>query len=82
MVLSRKKILVCSIVSFIVSLVGCGVKGPPEPPYPTEATVKKEPVGDGEVPFAMPTVTPTATPDSKATPTKSKNKTKKKKTSR
>jgi hypothetical protein len=23
-------------------LSACGVKGPPEPPYPTEATVKKE----------------------------------------
>ncbi len=29
-------------ILFLFNLVACGVKGPPEPPLPTEASLKKQ----------------------------------------
>lgn len=30
------------LLAFLCNLVACGVKGPPEPPLPTEASLKKQ----------------------------------------
>lgn len=39
--LYRKWVFLLSLMLFAASLSACGVKGPPEPPYPTEASVQK-----------------------------------------
>jgi hypothetical protein len=62
-------------MAFAMATVSCGVKGPPEPPYPTEATVKKD------TPPAATTATPAPVPfaEPKTVPaTINKNKKKKK----
>lgn len=77
----QKHLLSLALATIAANLIGCGVKGPPEAPYPTEATTKKDVSKQdasghpAAVPFATPKITPdTGAPDTATKATKKKKK--------
>jgi hypothetical protein len=67
------KILLFFVVAAL-GLTACGVKGPPEPPLPNEASVKKMETPPPEVVPTEPAPSPVIFPPKQETPKKKKKK--------